>query len=158
MATVSERSRELAIALETHSCAEPVGKCEHWNGVIEQALLAERRLAMEFCAEIVRDYAFPVGARHSGTFNKALHEISEQLRAAAEKEAETNLRRSHPASVDRSAEPGSGNRPPPPRRHKAGDPQRRGMRMATVDIQFLIYIVVICAVGLVTLWLDKRGA
>jgi hypothetical protein len=32
------------------------------------------------------------------------------------------------------------------------------MRMATVDIQFLIYIVVICAVGLVMLWLDKRGA
>jgi hypothetical protein len=99
MATVSERSRELAIALETHSCAEPVGKCEHWNGVIEQALLAERRLAKLEDAEMCDEEAATVdhvarcasdSAAYLGTGERlkiaAFKYMGSVLRAAAEKE------------------------------------------------------------------------
>jgi hypothetical protein len=78
MATVSERSRKLAIALETHSCAEPVGKCEHWNGVIEQALLAERRLAWEAAIKVIHT------KRELPGLNRVIAITA--LRAAAEKE------------------------------------------------------------------------
>jgi hypothetical protein len=89
MATVSERSREIAIDIEEQCCAgDYVFIGSEAATLIEQALLAERRLArietFEESAKIADAYRCdcPEHVQHL----EVSAEIAEHIRAAAEKE------------------------------------------------------------------------